>query len=222
MEYMAFLLQLSLGLLLAHSWVELTLGLAMKINPNHSVASTVRGWTHTAGFAPATSFICQDLPLHGPVCLFWGLWDGGTLLQVNVRAVWPPGESAPRPGWPQLADSYAGMSSAGQGVQGMGSCTPPGCMEGSVHPGKMASVSCVYWLLERMPGFLMGSFLSLADRVPTDFHSQVLCGPLFLVCTGEPGMGLLTLPSTQPLWGKGSELPSVPMRYSSEGPLQLR
>lgn len=107
------------------------------------------------------------------------------------------------------------MSSAVQGVQGVGLCIPTGFLEGCVHPGKMVSISCVYWPLERMPGFLMGSFLSLTDRVPTDFHSQVLCGPLFLawvLCTGEPGMGLLTLPGIQRLLGKGSELPSVPMR----------
>lgn len=67
-----------------------------------------------SNICPATSSVCQDLPLRH-LCLFWGLWEEGTLLQVNVRALWPPGESAPRPGWPQLANSSAGMSSAGQG-----------------------------------------------------------------------------------------------------------
>lgn len=64
-----------------------------------------------------------------------------------------------------------------------------------------------------MPGFLVDSFLSLADRVPTDFHSQALRGPLFLawvLWTGEPGVGLLVLTGTQPLWEKALSCPQCP------------
>ena len=40
-------------------------------------------------------------------------------------------------------------------------------------------------LFKRAPGFLEGSCLSLADRIPTDFHSLMLCGVFLKVwCSG--------------------------------------
>ena len=37
----------------------------------------------------------------------------------------------------------------------------------------------VHWPFKRAPGFLADSCLWLADRIPADFHNQMLCGHLF-------------------------------------------
>lgn len=73
--------------------VGLTLGLVMRINPNHSVRAV---------FAPATAFVCQDLPLCG-LKLSTGVFVLGPLGGRDSGAgpcqgIMPPGESAPRPG----------------------------------------------------------------------------------------------------------------------------
>ena len=48
------------------------------------------------------------------------------------------------------------------------------------------------WLFKKVPGFLADSHLSLVDRIPTDFHSQMLCGHFLAVVlwAGEPTVGL--------------------------------
>ena len=51
----------------------------------------------------------------------------------------------------------------------------------------------VHWPFKRMPGSQVDSHLSLMDRIPTDFHSQMLCSCLFLALMlwdREPRLGL--------------------------------
>lgn len=51
--------------------------------------------------------------------------------------------------------------------------------------------------------FLADSSLSLEDRIPDDFHSEMLCGHLFpalVLWAGEPGVGLgILTPQEEPL-----------------------
>lgn len=49
---------------------------------------------------------------------------------------------------------------------------------------------------------LADSFLSLVDRIPTNFHSWMFCGlffPALALCVGEPSMGLRHTPNRGPL-----------------------
>ena len=50
----------------------------------------------------------------------------------------------------------------------------------------------VCWPFKRVPGFPLDSSISLVDRIPGDFHSQMLHSLLFLALvflTWEPGIG---------------------------------
>ena len=55
-------------------------------------------------------------------------------------------------------------------------------------PGWVAvNVIFVCWSFKRVPDFLADAHLSLVDRIPAGFHSQMLCGLLFL--TGALDLG---------------------------------
>lgn len=63
------------------------------------------------------------------------------------------------------------------------SCTTPVWSEPLIlHPEFMMSVheqDCFCWIFKKMSGFRAVSHLTLADKIPTDFQSQIICGLLF-------------------------------------------
>lgn len=68
-----------------------------------------------------------------------------------------------------------------------------------------------HWPFNRAPGFLELPRLTLVDRIPTDFYSQMLCG-FFLALVlrdGELGMGL------RPLTSRLGWEESLQLRYPS-------
>lgn len=67
----------------------------------------------------------------------------------------------------------------------------------------------VCWHFKRVPVSLADFHVSLADRIPSDFHSQMICECLFqslVLWAGDPGMGLRP---------HALQVESLPMRYPS-------
>ena len=66
-------------------------------------------------------------------------------------------------------------------------------LQDDVPPNWSTLARAVFWPFKRTSVFLADSHLSLVERIPADFHSQMLCGHLFPVLVlwaGEPSTGL--------------------------------
>ena len=65
-------------------------------------------------------------------------------------------------------------------------------LQDDVPPNWSTLARAVFWPFKRTSVFLADSHLSLVERIPADFHSQMLCGHLFpalVFWAREPGLG---------------------------------
>ena len=79
----------------------------------------------------------------------------------------------------------------------------------------------VHWPFKRAPVSLADSCLSLVNRIPTNFYSQMLCGCLFpalALWDGEPpeqgGLGV----QTPPLFSQGTFAAEISLQNLSHSP----
>lgn len=85
----------------------------------------------------------------------------------------------------------------------MSKCLPSCCLAAGTQGEFLGVRQSVCLPFMKMPEFSAAICLTLMNRIPADFHSDLLWWLLFLalvLCVGEPGVGLGPLTSVYPLF----------------------